>query len=193
MARDRTVESAFSTLGLSQSEASRDDVIAARRRLARELHPDRAGGDLSSMAEVNRAGDIALAHIEQRSSQTQPTAQSSPEKPRRAPRSIQRDHPSFTIDVLPVEAWEALRIVTTWIGELIDEDPPYLLEAQLEVPSPAWCRLELVPDAGATTVTVSVMREGSTAVDVEAIRDLWIDQLNQLDWQNLDSDQQRPW
>jgi hypothetical protein len=37
------------------------------------------------------------------------------------------------------------------------------------------------------------MREGGSADDVAVIRDLWIDQLNRLDWQNLDADQQRPW
>jgi hypothetical protein len=192
VARDRTVEAAFSKLGLSPVTASKDDVIAARRRLARELHPDRAGGDLSSMAEVNQAGDIALLHVGNRQNEKRSDERADIEQPKRGPQSLQRDHPSFTIDVLPVEAWEALRIVTTWIGELIDEDPPYLLEVRLEVPYPAWCRLELVPDAGATTVTVSVMRESTTAVDVEVIRDLWIDQLNQLDWRNLDGDQQRP-
>lgn len=193
MARNRAIDAAFSKLGLSPVTASKDDVIAARRRLARELHPDRAGGDLSSMAEVNRAGDIALAHVESRQNEKHSDEPPNREQPKRGPQSVQRDHPSFTIDVLPVEAWEALRIVTTWIGELIDEDPPYLLEARLEVPYSAWCRLELVPDAGSTTVTVSVMRESALAIDVEVIRDLWIDQLNQLDWQNLDGDQQRPW
>jgi hypothetical protein len=193
MARNRTVESAFSKLGLSPATASKDDVVAARRRLAQELHPDREGGDLSLMAEVNRAGDIALSHIESRPSAGRPDERSHVDPPKRGTQPLQRDHPSFTVDVLPVDAWEALRIVTTWIGELIDEDPPYLLEVRLEVPVPTWCRLELVPDAGATTVTVSVMREGSVAVDVEVIRDLWIDQLNLLDWQNLDADQQRPW
>jgi hypothetical protein len=193
VARNRVVESAFSVLGLTPASASKDDVVAARRRLARELHPDREGGDPSLMADVNHAVDVALAHIEGRT-QTRVSNEPSLADERMPMRqSVQRDHPSFTIDVLPVEAWEALRIVTTWIGELVDEDPPYLLEVRLDVPHAAWCRLELVPDAGATTVTVSVMRESPTASDVELIRDLWIDQLNRLDWQNLDSDQPRPW
>ena len=188
MTRDRSVEDAFALLGLSSAAATRDDVIAARRRLARELHPDRAGGSATSMAEVNRSGDIALGYIAKRSE-----LRSTRDRPVSTSHRVQRDHPSFTIDVLPVEACEALRIVSTWIGELIDEDPPYLLEVRLAVPFTGWCRLELVPDAGGTTVTVSIMREGGSADDVEVIRDLWIDQLNRLDWQNLDADQQRPW
>jgi hypothetical protein len=188
MARDRSVEEAFALLGLSSVSATKDDVFAARRRLARELHPDREGGSAVSMAEVNRSGDIALGYIARRS-EPLPTRQRSVPTSQR----VQRDHPSFTIDVLPVEACEALRIVSTWIGDLIDEDPPYLLEVRLAVPFSGWCRLELVPDAGATTVTVSIMREGGSADDVAVIRDLWIDQLNRLDWQNLDADQQRPW
>jgi hypothetical protein len=41
-------------------------------------------------------------------------------------------------------------------------------------------------------VTVSATGESLRGVNIEAIRDVWIDQLNQLDWQTLDPDQQRP-
>ena len=50
-----------------------------------------------------------------------------------------------------------------------------------------------IENAMMITVTVSVTGESLRGVNIEAIRDVWIDQLNQLDWQTLDPDQQRPW
>ena len=191
MSTKHEVDTAFARLGLQKGRATRAEVIAARRRLAREFHPDRQGGNPELMAEVNRSGDIALAYVDEHIV-VDSTANSARVTP--PPQQlVQRDHPSFTIDVLPVEACEALRIIASWVGEIIDEDPPYLLEVDMHDPHPVWCRLELVPDAGATTVTVSATGECLRGVDIEAIRDVWIDQLNQLDWQTLDPDQQRPW
>jgi hypothetical protein len=191
MSTKREIDTAFARLGLQKGRATRAEVIAARRRLARELHPDRQGGNSELMAEVNQSGDIALTYVNERivDNSTANSTRDSP--PPQQP--VQRDHPSFTIDVLPVEACEALRIVASWVGEIIDEDPPYLLDVVMHDPCSVWCRLELVPDAGATTVTVSATGESERGVNIEAIRDVWIDQLNQLDWQTLDPDQQRPW
>jgi hypothetical protein len=40
-----------------------------------------------------------------------------------------------------------------------------------------------VPDAGASTVSLQVASIGNRpAPDVEAVRDVWIAHLNQLDW-----------
>ena len=191
MSRKREVDTAFARLGLQKGRATRAEVIAARRRLAREFHPDRKGGNPELMAEVNRSGDIALAYVEEHIVDNSTANSTRATTPSQQP--VQRDHPSFTVDVLPVEACEALRIVASWVGEIIDEDPPYLLDVDMHYPYSVWCRLELVPDAGATTVTVSATGECLRGVNIEAIRDIWIDQLNQLDWQTLDPDQQRPW
>ena len=38
-------------------------------------------------------------------------------------RGVQHDAPSFTIDCLPVEAFEALLVVTSWMGEVLVDDP----------------------------------------------------------------------
>ncbi len=46
--------------------------------------------------------------------------------------------------------------MASWIGEVANDDPPYLLEARLDEPAPCWCRLEVVPDAGASTVSITV-------------------------------------
>jgi hypothetical protein len=61
------------------------------------------------------------------------------------------------------------------------DDPPYLLDVHLTDPAPCWCRLELLPEAGGTTVNLTVASVGrSMAPTVEVVRDTWIDQLNAL-------------
>lgn len=48
-------------LGLDGRTFARDDVIAAHRDLALKLHPDRADGDATAMADLNVARDALLA------------------------------------------------------------------------------------------------------------------------------------
>jgi hypothetical protein len=101
---------------------------------------------------------------------------------------VRLDHPSFTIEALPAEAFEGLLIAGATLGELIDDEPPYLLEVLMHDPTPAWCRLELVPDAGAATVSLAIAGlPGRSTPDVLEVRDAWIDALNRLDWSNLGS------
>lgn len=191
---DAESDDPFAVFGLSHT-ASLAELRAARRVLAFAVHPDR-GGDLAAMQRINLAFDAAVAHLTGR----RPLApRSAPESQGHSPRrpvgnpardlryfryGAQRDVPSFTIDALPAEAFEALLVVTSWIGEVLVDDPPYLLEVHLNDPAPCWCRLELVPDAGASTVTLTVaaIDAGMSPVvtDVERIRDLWVAQLNQL-------------
>ena len=72
-------------------------------------------------------------------------------------------------------------MVTSWMGEVLVDDPPYLLEVHLTDPAPCWCRLDLVPDAGGSTVTLTVASiGGDPAPDVEDVRDRWVANLNQL-------------
>lgn len=87
-----------------------------------------------------------------------------------------------------METFEALRLVASWFGEVVDDDPPYVLDVALHDPFECWCRLELVPDAGASTVSLTVVAEAATgwAPDVDVVRDRWIDGLNELDWGQLD-------
>lgn len=99
---------------------------------------------------------------------------------------LEYDTPSFTVDALPAETFEALLVVAGWIGEVLDDDPPYLLECHLHEPSPCWCRLDVVPDAGGSTVSITVATPagedlGTTDLTfVELVRDVWVEQLNQL-------------
>ena len=182
----------FAVFGLDRS-ASLVEVRAARRRLAFDLHPDR-GGDATAMQQVNAAFDACVGHLTGRRPLSPPEPPPAPTRPvRQAPqprsrrerwRDLERDLPSFTVNALPAETFEALLVVLSWIGELLDEEPPYLLECHLTEPGPCWCRLDIVPDAGGSTVSLTVARpEGDSSpepVTAEAVRDVWVELLNQL-------------
>ena len=173
----------YSVLGVDRA-ASADELAAARRRKAFEVHPD-VGGTDDAMREVNAAYEQAMAALSPDSpaqvvaaSDDPPTARRDVARTFRSPRS---DGPSFTIDVLPAEAHEALLVVTSWMGEVLVDDPPYLLDVFLRDPAPCWCRLELVPDAGATTVSIVVAGvDGDPTPDPEDVRDVWVANLNRL-------------
>jgi hypothetical protein len=111
-----------------------------------------------------------------------------------APAMIWRfDHPSFTVEALPAATFEALLVVAAWLGETIDDDPPYRLDVELAEPLPAWCRLDLVPDAGATTVSVTVGVDRNVGEpDVDLVRDAWVNGLNSLDWAEIDGSPRQP-
>jgi hypothetical protein len=94
-----------------------------------------------------------------------------------------RDIPSFTVEALPVETFEAMLVVASWLGEVLDDDPPYRLDTYLYEPYDCWCRLDVVPDAGASTVSLAVAGvDGAPTPDVLAVRDAWIANLNLVDW-----------
>lgn len=176
----------FEVLGVAPT-ASLQELAAARRLLAQAHHPD-LGGDVAAMQAVNAAYQRAVELLRTAPRDVAPVeppvpAPATPARPRRPVRGVQHDAPSFTIDVLPVEAFEALLIVTSWIGEVLVDDPPYVLEVFLHDPSPCWCRLDLVPDAGATTVSLTVAAvDGAPAPDIDAVRDVWVANLNQPLW-----------
>lgn len=93
------------------------------------------------------------------------------------------DVPSFTVEALPVETFEALLTAVDQLGTVLDDDPPYRLDVFLSGPPACWCRLEIVPDAGASTVSLLVGSiDGGALPSTEAVRDKWIDALNGLDW-----------
>ncbi len=182
----------FAILGVGR-EATLDDVRTARRRLAFDLHPDR-GGSAEAMKDLNAAFDAVVGHITGRRSVPEPDGpnrQDSTSPIRRHQGSgsgekqrwfgrVQQDVPSFVIDALPAEAFEALLIVASWIGDVLVDDPPYVLEVHLYEPTPCWCRLDLVPDAGASTVSLTVAAiDGSPAPLVDDVRDVWVHHLNQ--------------
>jgi hypothetical protein len=180
-------EEAFRELGLAE-DAGVDDVRTARRHLAKIHHPDR-GGDPAAMRLLNQAAAVALQRIDDQQRRTVPTAADTaaergrPDASSHRHSGMARDVPSFTVEALPAETFEGLLVVASWMGEVLDDDPPYRLDAHLYEPIECWCRLEVVPDAGSSTVSLTVASpDGNPVPSVEAVRDAWVDGLNRIDW-----------
>lgn len=156
------------TLGVARG-ASAVELRDAYRLLALRHHPD-AGGSGETMASINRAYELAVRDLAP-SRVVPPSA-----------RRVQRDIASFTYDALPVDAFEDLLVVAGILGDVAGEEPPYLLEFLIRDAGGAWCRCELVPDAGSTTVSVTVVTEDPAPVlGVETVRDLLVAELNALE------------
>jgi hypothetical protein len=186
----------FAVLGLPPG-SSVEEVENARRTLAKSSHPD-VGGSVRQMQVINAAADEAARIAAVRPPAPSPASDPPPPPTAPGPSSgpalhYRVDHPSFTVEALPAESFEALLVVATWLGEAIDDDPPYRLDVELTEPLACWCRLELLPDAGATTVGLTVGSErGVTAPDLDAVRDAWIAALNSLDLGAIGDSLQRP-
>ena len=161
--------------------ASADEIRRAWRERARTVHPD-VGGTDAAMQELNEALHSALAYVDVVSIATVST---SPLLVRR-----ERDVSSFTVDVLPAECFEALLIVAGISGAISHEEPPYQLEFSLHDSDVTgalngWCRCDLVPEAGATTVSLLVGTETSAeGISVEEVRDYLVANLNAIEWPN---------
>lgn len=179
-------------------DASADDVRRARNLLAKQYHPD-VGGSADRMQRVNEAAAAALARIGEPVPPTSAPSASAPagREPRRArsqpPRQpptrhrVGRDHPSFTIEALPVDAFEALVIVAGVLGDIADDEPPYRLDMVFAEQPPVWCRIELVPDGGGSTASLTVASPEPTPaapppLDVFDVRDRIVAELNALEW-----------
>jgi hypothetical protein len=193
---------AFALLGIAES-SSVEEIRAAWRLKARSCHPD-VGGTVQEMQELNQALTVALSRAaspqsiqshQDRTNDDSMHNQMSDEYVRRRPvqkRStwarVSRDVSSFTVDCLPVETHEALLLTAAWHGDVVLDESPYLLEAIVRDPYSCWVRFEILPEAGASTVSVSVATaSGETPVASDDIRDLFVDSLNQLDWTEIRS------
>lgn len=186
MTRDATSDH-WQVLGLAPG-SSAAVIQAARRRLAKRAHPD-VGGSAPAMQAINAAAEAALAELARSVDGAAPGHTAPGPRPGgfRTPRrstttvGVRVDHPSFVIEALPAEAFEWLLVASAELGDVIDDDPPYRLEVALRGDVRGWCELSLVPDAGASTVSVAVAGEpGYPAPDVELVRDLFITAVNSL-------------
>jgi hypothetical protein len=176
-------ESFYQLLGVTRSSTV-SEIVAARRVLVREFHPDR-GGDPQHMALINLAFDAIIAgHGEESVEQTTSTTTTKGSQVDIATSdSVSKfsiDHPSFTINALPVVAYEVLLLAARVLGDISSDEPPYLLEVQLEDPPMTWCRLEIVPDAGSSTISFVIDKE----IDAQLIRDLWVTTINEIGFSN---------
>lgn len=160
--------------------ASADAIRRAWRERARIVHPDVGGTDVA-MQELNEALHSALELV------------GAPKILKAVPPVLvrrERDVSSFTVDVLPAECFEALLIVAGISGAISHEEPPYQLEFSLHDSDVTgalngWCRCDLVPEAGATTVSLLVGTETSAeGISVEEVRDYLVANLNAIEWPN---------
>lgn len=143
---------------------------------ARLAHPD-VGGSVEAMQRLNEALDLALE------GSASPRASSSDSQQRNIAGRIARDAPSFTVSVLPVEAFEALLVVAQWMGDIVLDEPPYALELYIRSANPYWVRLDIVPEAGSSTVSITLGSvENGLIPSVESVRDSFVTALNSLDW-----------
>ena len=160
--------------------ATPQEIRRAWREKARTAHPD-AGGSDSAMQDLNEALRNALELV----GDPKVLKAVSPVLVRR-----ERDVSSFTVDALPVECFEALLIVAGISGAISHEEPPYQLEFSLHDSDVAgalngWCRCDLVPEAGVTTVSLLVGTEISAeGISVEEVRDYLVANLNAIEWPN---------
>jgi len=169
----------FAVLGLAPG-APADEIRARFRELALVHHPDR-GGDAKVMADLLAAYRAAL------DGPTAADGEPAAPRVRRSRRDVrarrERDVASFTIDSLPVEAFEGLRLAAASLGDIADEEPPYAIEFVVRGGDVMWCRCELFPDAGSTTVAVTVAPAGDQPlVRVDGMRDLLVAEINSLEW-----------
>lgn len=192
MSNPDDVRRALDLLELDEN-ASSESIAVRRREMAIRNHPDR-GGTHEAMAAVNRAADLLLwwrqrggvgPSVADTDTDTErnPVRRSRPGAERKGePRA---DRPSFVMEALPVVAHEALLLAAGVLGQVCDDDPPYVIETLIAVDESIpelstidggeiWCRLELVPDAGSTTVTIIA------DVDPESLVRLWCDTVNEL-------------
>jgi len=186
----RSVTDPFVVLGLGRG-ATADDVRAARRELARRHHPD-AGGDAAVMQSVNAAAGHALrlladGAVGDDGASTSPSDAPAPTDDAGADWvPEQRDVPSFTVEALPVETFEALLVACAELGDVEDDDPPYELRTRLAPPLACWCQLDVVPDAGSSTVSVSIAPLDDAPIPmIVDVRNAWITALNGLDWSSF--------
>ena len=149
------------------------------------IHADEQGADRGGteelMKQLNNAFDKAVGHVTGR----RPIVASRPEYmpkagPTRRVVRLQHDGPSFVINSSLDEAFDGLSLVCSWIGDVLNDEAPHRLEVQLHEPSPCWCCLTLVADAGASVVSLSVAAVGDAEPPhVDAVRDTWVHHLNQ--------------
>ena len=198
MSNPDDVRRALELLELDEN-ASSESIAVRRREMAIRNHPDR-GGTHEAMAAVNRAADLLLRWrrrggdvsgdtVADTVADTDTDTERNPV--RRGRRGAERmgepraDRPSFVMEALPVVAHEALLLAAGVLGQVCDDDPPYVIETLIAVDESIpelstihggeiWCRLELVPDAGSTTVTIIA------DVDPESLVRLWCDTVNEL-------------
>lgn len=184
-----TVNDPWAVLGLAPG-SSLDEARAARRRLAKRLHPDLHGdGPAEEAASLSARMTLVNQALDAIEGGWIASPVLSPARPEGAegpaadaaifPNPVFDD--TFSVDWLPAEAFEALFLAAYGLGDILVADEPYLLELYLLEPSPCFCRLALVPEAGGSIVTVDVTAaDGGHAPTPAAVIEVLVTELNAL-------------
>lgn len=162
----------WEVLGLDQERATVEGVRDAKRRLSKLHHPDVVAGggggagavaDASArLAAVNRAVELALVDLATRGPSG--AAAAAVHVPMPAPSAADaavwaagedEADVTFSIDRLPVDAFELVLLAFSAIGDPKVVDEPYLLEGQVDDPFLGVARVRLAPEAGGSLVTVT--------------------------------------
>ena len=176
----------FGVLGIEPT-TDRERIRTAWRALAKINHPD-VGGSQERMKRLNTAFREALAYVD--THQSADSFESLQNQRREKPKTstwarsfrVRQDVSSFTIDTLPVDSFELLRIAGSILGQVSDSDCPYMIEFTLEdledtQVGTAWCRCDLVPEAGGTMVHLTI---GATNTSIETVRDAIVECVNEI-------------
>lgn len=175
---------AFALLEIAPG-CSSEEIRKAWRVKSTIYHPD-AGGSNDAMVSLNLALEIALEWSPIADVNEVVTSKFGSDSAMAF--RVRREMSSFTVNVLPVDCWMALEVVAALCGPTIQDEPPYMLEFLLHDSSLShsrngWCRCECVPEAGATTVHLTVGTTHSAEIpNVEEVRDFLVEQLNNIDW-----------
>lgn len=139
------------------------------------------------MLRLNEALEeaLALATVSETSPNDDAHLTKNSEAPTRSKSRLTRDVSSFTINALPVDSWQLLTLAAAECGPIVDEEEPYLLEFMLSDLSVAKfknsiCRCDIVPEAGASTVHISLISTVDKPEDIETVRDLLVDLVNEI-------------
>jgi hypothetical protein len=182
MADDHDRADPRGVLGLGP-DASLPEARAARRRLAKQLHPDvHSGRSDAERAETGRR----MTEVNQALAQLEAAVDTGAHRPRRdadppRPTAAAIDSDSFSVAALPAEAFEALCLVAYGLGDVLSADEPYELELYLSEPPACFCQLHIVPEAGGSLVAIDVSpAEGAELPTPDVVRDLLVAELNGL-------------
>jgi hypothetical protein len=172
----------FDLLGIPFNSTA-EVIRNAWRAKAMSLHPD-VGGSHQEMIRLNAALKDALAHAIKPHSTVDAEIDASL-APKISRSFVSRDVSCFTIDALPVDSWPLLYTGALHCGPIIDEEEPYVLEFMLSDTSveslrSLMCRCEIVPEAGGSTVHVALFSHTANVGDVETLRDLLVDAINEM-------------